>query len=66
MSSKRRLRRRSCEKKLRHENKIEAIAHSRSMGLPWHPYKCRFCKGWHVGRLTKKAKMAWRARHGFG
>jgi hypothetical protein len=63
VSSKRRIRRRSCEGKQRHEDETGAVAHCKSLGWSWRAYRCKFCKGWHVGRPTKKAKMAMRARN---
>jgi hypothetical protein len=62
MSSKRRIRRRSCESKQRHEDLTGAIAHCKSLGWLWHPYKCRFCHSWHVGRLSRRARMSMRAK----
>ncbi len=52
MASKRRLRRRSCEGKIRHVEVDGAYAHSKSLGWPYHPYKCKFCKGYHIGRYS--------------
>lgn len=67
MSSKRRLRRRSCEGKIRHTSKenaraaIRSMSHNKIYGGQW-PYKCQFCKGWHVGRPDKKRKKGMRAK----
>lgn len=66
MSSKRRIRRRSCEGKIHHKDQTGAIGHCKSLGEGVCPYKCKFCHGWHVGRFTKEAKAAWRARHDWG
>ena len=52
MASKRHVRRKSCEGKFRHENKTTAISHEiglRRLGERVVVYKCRFCKGYHVG-----------------
>ncbi len=50
MSSKRRLRRNACEGKKRHKSMDDAFAHARHVGLNiFHPYKCKFCKGFHIG-----------------
>ena len=54
MSSKRRLRRRSCTSKKRYGSveiaKREAQTISSLLGSFWLPYKCDFCNGYHVGR----------------
>lgn len=61
MSSKRRIRRKSCEGKQRHNSKTEAVAHiineRRNGNTGLCAYKCRFCGGWHVGHKPKKVKM---------
>lgn len=53
MSSKRRLRRKSCSRKTQHKNQTEAVAHviqiRRTNGENLHSYRCRFCHFWHVG-----------------
>lgn len=58
MSSKRRLRRRECERKVRHPNHRAATYALHHTGaarvLPQgaghlHVYQCRNCGGWHVG-----------------
>lgn len=53
MSSKRRLRRRSCEGKVRHESAAGAnIARAKLARRDddrMNAYHCRFCGGWHVG-----------------
>lgn len=57
MSSKRHMRRRSCEGKRRHANRGAAIAQIRSIGARLYgdvePYLCQFCHGWHVGHITR-------------
>lgn len=58
MASKRRLRRRSCERKKRHA-KRDAIGIAKSMrrrGKMVSAYSCQFCGGWHVGRLDKTSR----------
>ena len=57
MASKRRIRRRSCEGKIRHKSKEAAFLHIRGLrndgkdtNKQCHFYRCKFCKGWHVGR----------------
>ena len=58
MSSKRRLRRRSCEGKARHADKTGAVLAVNQLWVKSrarvHPYECRFCGGWHVGRPPEK------------
>ena len=55
MSSKRRLRRRSCERKVRYESQVAAWAGVRrtqrhsEFHKPMSPYRCKFCGGWHFG-----------------
>lgn len=54
MSSKRRIRRRACAGKQRHETQTEAVAHIIHLRQSFpaerlRSYKCRFCGGWHVG-----------------
>lgn len=56
MSSKRRIRRKSCDGKHQHEDKTKAIAHKMRLikdglaqrGELW-VYRCEFCNKWHVG-----------------
>ena len=55
MSSKRRLRRKQCEGKVRHPDRDAALAHifslvrkGKARGL-MSPYKCRWCGAWHMG-----------------
>ncbi len=55
MSSKRRIRRKACTGKIRHETQQEAAGHRshliRSKGYQGllNTYHCKFCGGWHVG-----------------
>lgn len=55
MSSKRRLRRKSCEGKIRHvdagaaQAALTALVRNKGWQGPMNPYKCRFCGGWHIG-----------------
>ena len=60
MASKRRIRRRSCERKVRQHTEAAAKHHARSLfvarGEVTYAYACSFCGGWHVGR---------RAGHGY-
>lgn len=62
MASKRRLRRKGCEGKIRHETYGEAAHHRRRLRKPdIDIYHCRFCGGWHVGhpgsRRLRKRRM---------
>lgn len=58
MSSKRALRRRSCEGKIKHATLGAAIAHAKSLlhktGRWFETYKCRFCGGFHCGRQKSR------------
>lgn len=57
MSSKCRLRRRSCQGKIRHSSLRAALAAARPFGALLHddvePYHCRFCHGWHIGHVVR-------------
>ena len=59
MASKRRLRRRACTQKMKHETRRSAQGHAdRLPGPPgtYAPYRCDFCGGWHVGRPRRKGR----------
>lgn len=60
MSSKRRIRRKSCEGKRRHKTHDDAVKEMCEgrirEGLT--VYKCRFCHQYHVGHKTKAARRA--------
>ncbi|CAM5457348.1 hypothetical protein TMEC54S_03488 [Thauera mechernichensis] len=55
MSSKRRIRRRSCKRKIRHVSEADARHHIAALlnRKGWtgrmNAYRCPFCNGWHVG-----------------
>ena len=54
MSSKRRLRRKQCETKIKHESRSNAFSALRSLlkrDNKWFMtvYKCKFCGKWHIG-----------------
>lgn len=53
MSSKRRIRRKACEGKQRHDTQAAAHVHVVSLWRKdqskMRSYHCQFCKGWHVG-----------------
>lgn len=58
MASKRRLRRKGCTHKVRHESEAFAkIAAYKTKGRVG-AYKCKFCGGWHVGHAPKKVRRA--------
>lgn len=69
MSSKRRLRRRECEKKQRYSSREIAarfLAWMQHVGRArpgLHVYECQFCHGYHLGRetrhLRRKRVKAW-------
>lgn len=64
MASKRRLRRKRCERKVRHETQAIAIAEAmrlrRRHGLSERisAYGCQYCGGWHVGHLPSRIVAA--------
>ena len=58
MASKRKVRRKSCEGKIRYDSIPSAMAGMKktsSCGL--NVYKCKFCGKFHVGHICKKAKI---------
>lgn len=56
MASKRAKRRKSCEKKIRHETK-EAANAQRFLATHYvAAYPCSFCGGWHVGHPPQKKR----------
>ncbi len=66
MASKRHQRRRECGHKQRHTDRTGAVAHliqlqkaDRVRGAfgSLRTYKCRHCKGWHVGHYQKGAAV---------
>lgn len=56
MSSKRRVRAKSCEGKVRHATMAGACIAARKTDEKVRPYKCRHCPGWHVGHEPGKQK----------
>jgi hypothetical protein len=62
MASRRRIRRNMCDRKHRHATLSEArahvIAHRRRFGARLFPYRCAFCKFWHVGHRESKGDAA--------
>jgi hypothetical protein len=57
MASKRRLRAKSCEGKMKHESMAKAHVAAKHTGPDVHPYACRWCGKYHVGHPTHQAKM---------
>lgn len=55
MASKRQVRRKSCERKVKYETAKDANANIR-IGLI--VYKCKFCGKYHVGHPPRKAKQS--------
>lgn len=61
MSSKRKIRRKSCDGKQKHESRNDAVNHKMTLvrkGIPigaklW-VYLCSFCSRWHVGHPPAK------------
>jgi hypothetical protein len=62
MASKRHLRKRSCESKIKHVDEISARRHARSLGSEHVPYPCHFCGEWHIGRPNKSKRQSLAAK----
>lgn len=67
MSSKRRLRRRSCESKVGYADEATAVWNAGRLryahgGGTWRAYRCKHCGRWHVGRPNKNDLRAMNAR----
>lgn len=61
MASKRALRRRSCEGKVRHAS--AGAAHIAALKTPGtHAYRCNFCGSYHVGHAPARIRQAIAAR----
>jgi ribosomal protein L32 len=65
MASKRRLRRRSCERKVGHLTQDQAVIAKKSMirlgksqAATLYPYKCANCGKYHLGHLPKRVMEA--------
>lgn len=64
MSSKRRLRRKMCEGKVRHATRDVAMGAVRKLArrdIYTVPYLCRFCGGWHIGHPSAAIRADMRA-----
>ena len=60
MASKRRIRRKQCSGKRRYGSLADAQVFCNfkwKRGIHLRPYTCGFCKGIHIGHLTKKLKL---------
>lgn len=61
MASKRRIRRKSCDGKIKFEDEsaavAAAIAYRRNLGHWMNTYKCRFCGKWHIGHPRGSGKI---------
>lgn len=61
MASKRRLRRKACEGKVRYKSSKsahnEAMRRSRMTGHRLNSYRCEFCGGHHIGHMPYKIKQ---------
>jgi hypothetical protein len=63
MASKRRLRRKQCTGKKKHETFQEARMFLRGPGM--NVYKCRFCGKFHVGHVPRRIqKIKYKAKYG--
>lgn len=52
MSSKRQIRRKQCEGKIRHTTQVGAyiaLKNTPRDGKRMNVYRCKFCRGWHIG-----------------
>ena len=63
MASKRRIRRKSCAGKVRHQNQTDAVASLKGTvkrnnlnRYELRTYKCKFCHCWHIGHPNKDVK----------
>jgi hypothetical protein len=66
MGSKRNIRKRSCEGKIKFASFQEVSAFfAKKEGVHGYQiYKCAFCGGWHFGHMTAKNKQAMARRRG--
>lgn len=53
---------RTCDTKRRHDTKADALAHRAALirggasRLLMVVYRCRFCRGWHVGHRARRRR----------
>jgi hypothetical protein len=68
MASKRNVRKKSCDGKVRHlsrESAVTARRHVRKSSGEWlNEYKCKFCNGWHFGHPPWRTQQAINASYG--
>ena len=65
MSSKRKMRRKSCLGKLRHKDEASAVyAMARTGGVGLRVYICKFCGFYHVGHMNLRQKKGMAASRG--
>ncbi len=62
MASKRHLRKRACESKIKHVSQATASSHAMKLGFEYRAYKCPHCSGWHVGRPDRKKRQSLAAK----
>lgn len=61
MSSKRKIRRDACSKKVKldqPEALRRAVLNRRKTGDSWNAYPCPYCGGWHIGHTPYKVRQA--------
>lgn len=62
MASKRHLRHKACDGKIRYEQRETAEQAAQSLAQYKHQwinaYHCRFCKGWHIGHPNARARQS--------
>jgi hypothetical protein len=62
MASKRALRKKSCEGKIRfatNDNAMKAaVSYMRKFGGWMKPYRCRFCGHYHIGHPSRRIKLS--------
>lgn len=66
MSSKRHVRRKQCDGKIRHASAQDAGYHRHLLNVkdpaPMSVYRCKFCGAFHVGRMSARRLQGMRAR----
>ena len=67
MASKRHVRRKACEGKVKFTDQEKATkaaySYLKSYGQYMHTYKCKFCSRWHIGHPPKAVRRALAARY---
>ncbi len=66
MASKRRVRAKACDGKVRHASQQDAqhacFLTKKRLSEWLIAYKCKFCKGWHVGHPPRRVRVAIHSR----